>query len=195
MDYKKMECYVLGQLRQLTFPFHNAQRAIDRTHSIDELAKKESLNEEQIVLAKTAALFCDLGRPHSYTIPAMFSTAHAHMQLPAFHYTEEQITTVTQLIRALLQPSNPQNRLEEVLCDADTAHYGKDDFYRLNTKLNLELEEQGCTFSREEWLSTTYESLGLHGFYTVTARKRYQKKKEQYMQELFSLIDEKTHAL
>ena len=84
------------------------------------IALQEQINEDDILLIKTAALFHDGGfinnRSEGHEED---SIRFAENKLPAFGYTKKEIKIIVGMIRATIIPQKPKTKLECILADAD----------------------------------------------------------------------------
>ena len=132
------------------------------------IALQEQMNEDDILLIKTAALFHDGGfittRSEGHEEE---SVRFAENKLPAFGYTKKEIKIIVGMIRATIIPQKPKNKLECILADADLEYLGTNDFERLGNKLYLELKHYNPNLSSEEWNEMQINFLQSHFYHTA----------------------------
>ncbi len=107
--------------------------------------------------------------------------------LPDFGYTEEQISKVKKIVMATEMPQNPEEpyrHLKEILCDSDLSNFGKEIFLRRNELLYREKREDGVDKSKEDWYRDTLELMENHSYFTDSAKKLWEDKKEENMEKL-----------
>ena len=132
------------------------------------IALQEQINEDDILLIKTAALFHDggfintLNEGHEEE-----SICFAKTTLPQFGYTVKEIEIIVGMIRATIITQKPKTKLECILVDADLEYLGTDQFERLGNKLFLELKHYNPNLSLEEWNTMQINFLQSHFFYTA----------------------------
>ena len=132
------------------------------------IALQEQINEDDILLIKTAALFHDggfintLNEGHEEE-----SICFAKTKLPQFGYTVKEIEIIVGMIRATIITQKPKTKLECILVDADLEYLGTDQFERLGNKLFLELKHYNPNLSLEEWNTMQINFLQSHFFYTA----------------------------
>jgi len=151
-------------------PYHNWDHAKDVGHSVLRLAKKEGeaagIESEERFLLLTAALLHDVyfvvGGTHNEEISAKL----AEMVLPKYGYKDYQTAIVADLIRATKLPTNPQNLLEQMICDADVDNIGRPDAFEKGKALQKELgiEDTG------KWYKGQLAFFKSKIFYTPSAR-------------------------
>ena len=151
--------------------YHNAshtQRVLDATA---KLAQSENIYGDELVILKTAALFHDAGFIETYSGHESISQKMAEKWLPQFEYSPEQIEKVTKLIDATRANAVPQNKLEEIIRDADLYYLGTAYYTEIAENLFKELLEAGFVKDREEWHEDQVKFLKAHKYYTESAQK------------------------
>ena len=72
-------------------------------------------------------------------------------------------------------PQNPQNALEQILCDADLMHLASEDYFSKADLLHKEIEyTKSCKISEKEWLEMNENFLNQHCFFTDYAKEKYE---------------------
>ena len=150
--------------------YHNLKHTIDVVNQVEVIARGEGCSSEEILLLKTAALFHDTGFLIDYQDHEEQSIKMAREILPLYKYTEEQIQIIARLIYATKLPPNPQNKLEEIMCDADLDYLGRKEFVVVSQDLYKELFERGVIRSVEEWNKMQVRFIENHQYFTKTAR-------------------------
>lgn len=85
------------------------------------------------------------------------------------------------MIMATKVPQQPQNHLEEILCDADLDYLGREDFFTIGNKLFAELSVYGILSTEDEWNELQARFLEAHHYFTKTAIKLRKKKKDKHL--------------
>jgi hypothetical protein len=93
------------------------------------------------------------------------------------------------MILATKLPQKPGDKLSEILCDADLDYLGRDDFYINALKLYREWNELGIIMSLKEWYHLQVDFLKSHTYFTDTAIKRRQKKKNFHLNQVKELLN------
>ena len=76
---------------------------------------------------------------------------------------------------ATKMPQSPQNKLEQILCDADLMHLAEGNYFEKADLLLKEIEKTRlCKISENEWLEMNQEFLDKHCFFTEYAQKNYE---------------------
>jgi len=196
MNYSAAKDFVFSKLKKelrTTLYYHNFQHTLDVCESTERLAEMEKVNGQDLVLLKTAALYHDTGFLVQYDNNEEIACEFARQTLPDFEYTEEQVFQVEQMILATKIPQTPQNRLAEILCDADLDYIGRDDFFITALRLHREWSENSTKkITFKDWYLKQLFFVQKHEYFTLTARTlREEKKKHNLSQikELLSLLE------
>jgi len=122
------------------------------------------------MLVKAAALFHDSGFLNKYQDNESEGAKLAKRELPRYGFTETQVQRIEGMILATRIPQNPQNHLEEVLCDADLDYLGreKEEFDRISNSLAQELIDMKIIYSMSAWDPIQVKFLEMHHYYTKT---------------------------
>ncbi|MBK8805323.1 MAG: hypothetical protein IPO21_01205 [Bacteroidales bacterium] len=158
--------------------YHDVKHTIDVIVHTEVIATEEGVTKEELLLLKTAALFHDSGFMVGYHDHEMLGVQLANEILPKFHYSESQIKIIGEIIFATKLPSNPKNKLEEIICDADLDYLGRADYLPVSRNLYRELLEQKMINKSEaEWNKLQMKFLQNHKFYTESSKKRRNERK------------------
>jgi predicted metal-dependent HD superfamily phosphohydrolase len=154
--------------------YHNMEHTSDVAGAVKEIARAEGINDENLELLLVAAWFYNSGYVKTWAGHEDLSIEYAQNFLKTNKYPEDKIQEITSLINATRTPQNPKNKLEEILCDADSHHLGtksieqKEDLYR------LEMEKHGeMVYTDEEWLETSVNFFKQHRFFTNYAIQKF----------------------
>lgn len=188
INYRNAEKYIVKRLSG-DLPdglhYHGIHHTMDVCNAVERLALWEGVKGEELYLLKTAALFHDAGFIHAYESNEPIGAELAKEMLPNFGYTEEQIAQVIELIESTKIPQNPQNHLEEIMCDSDLDYLGRDDFYPIAETLRQELIEFGKIGKAEkDWIELNIKFLSHHAYFTNSAQARRGSEKRKRIAEL-----------
>jgi HD superfamily phosphodiesterase len=164
--------------------YHNVEHSRKVLDAAVRIADAEGVTGDKLVLLKTAAILHDCGFLKQYTKNEPVGCKLAMDILPAYGYSQNEIDEVCQLILSTAIPQNPQNRLSEILCDADLDYLGCADFFPIAEALRKELEGNGVTFSEPDWLRFELNFLKQHKYFTETQKKNRESKKQEIVRKL-----------
>jgi uncharacterized protein len=182
MQFEKVKKYILGRLKkELTknLTYHSLEHIKDVYGAAEQLAYLEKINEEDKRLLLTAVLFHDSGFLFSQKDHERLSCELAKQHLPEFDYLPDEIDRICGMIMATQIPQNPQNKLEEIICDADLDYLGRDDFFKIGDKLFGELVMYGIIDDEHEWNKLQVRFLEKHHYFTKSAKKLRREKKAE----------------
>ncbi len=170
--------------------YHNVKHTIDVVTQAELIGIGEGVNDEQLLLLKTAALFHDAGHILSYDNHEHYSTLIAREVLPDYFYTSGQIKIICELIMATKLPPNPQTKLEHIICDADLDYLGRSDMIPVSNSLFRELKEMDKIGSLLDWNKLQMRFISNHQYYTHTALSLREVNKQKQIERISRLIDE-----
>ena len=170
--------------------YHNFKHTIDVINQAELIGYGEGVDDESILLLKTAALFHDAGHIIGYDEHEYSGTQLAKEYLPKYNYSEEQIESICKLIMATRLPPNPQNTLESIMCDSDLDYLGRSDFIPVSNTLYKELKEQNKMGSLNDWNKIQVKFLSSHHFFTKTGKNLREVNKQMQIDRIKSLIEE-----
>lgn len=187
MNYHAAKAYILNRLKHglsEQLAYHSLYHTLDVLHITGELCELENVTAYDSLLLKTAALYHDSGFLISNKTHEELGCGIAKESLPNFNYTEEEINRICGMIMATKIPQSPQNKLEEILCDADLDYLGRDDFQRIGQTLFRELETYNILNTELAWNKLQVQFIGKHSYFTATNKFRREPKKQTHLQAL-----------
>ena len=198
MDFRQAKSIVVNTLKKDLDPllhYHNHRHTLDVLDAVERLGVLEGIEQPDLDVVRTAALFHDTGFLWAYEKNERLACNFAAEILPSLGYTERAIHTICELIMATEVPQNPDNnKLAMVLCDADLDYLGRDDFFAVALNLHQEWQEfHHKTIDFMEWYGTQFDFLVDHHYFTKAARHLREDKKNQNLSQikkLLSIIDD-----
>jgi uncharacterized protein len=191
MQFKQAGKFILNKLRSdlpAYLTYHSIDHAKDVYESAERIAKAEGMSQYEQKLLLTAALFHDSGFIKARNGHEEESCKIARHYLPGFHYQPAEIEIICGMIMATRIPQSPQNRLDEIICDADLDYLGRDDFFTLSNRLYAELCHEGLIENIDEWNREQADFMESYKYHTQTAIKLRKAKKEHYIKLVKSKI-------
>ena len=144
MNYTKAQSYSLKKLSEELpeyLSYHGKHHTLDVLEAAQKIANFEGItDEEEITLLKTACLFHDIGFTISGQDHEERGCEIAEKVLPDLNYSVDQIKIIKGMIMATKIPQSPNNKLEQIICDADLDYLGRDDFFSIGDTLFQELQ-------------------------------------------------------
>ena len=191
MDFEGAKKYTLNRLlSDLSgkLHYHSVDHTLDVMDAVTRLADMENVNGHDQVLLKTGALFHDLGFIETYDGHEEASIRLAYKILPDYGYSLDDIKVIEGLIRSTEIPQNPKTHLEQIMADADLDYVGRDDLFVIGQRLQYEWQLQGIVSSLREWHEKQLQFLKTHKFFTKSAIKLREKRKQENIKELETLM-------
>ena len=191
IKFEDLNDYVLDRLeRELPkhLYYHNYKHTIDVTIGVEIIGYGEGVNEEEMLLLKTAALFHDFGQVVSAVDHEERGCKIAAEVLPEFGYDKEQIEIIQGIIMATKLPPQPKTLLQEIIADADLDYLGRRDMVPVSDALYQELKVQGLIGSFNDWNKLQLKFLSVHQYFTETARNMRTVNKEEQIERIKALI-------
>jgi uncharacterized protein len=192
MDFNAVCGYIVHRLRQELQPslrYHCVEHTLDVMEAARQLAELEKIQPHDGKLIETAALYHDAGMIVQYQDHEAASVILAKQTLPGFGYSGSEIDEIARLIMVTKLPQRPNDHHEQIICDADLDYLGRDDFFILCFKLQLEWKMTGFKpTTLSEWFGIQVKFLSDHQYYTKSAIQLREKKKLQHLEEIKRLV-------
>ncbi len=192
IKYYDLEEFVLNKLEK-ELPkhlyYHNLKHTIDVTIGVEIIGTGEGIDNNELLLLKTAALFHDTGQIYGSVGHEAKSCEIMKKILPDWGYSDEQIEEMESIIMATKLPPSPKTKLQQIICDADLDYLGRRDFIPVSDTLYRELKVQNLIGSLNDWNKLQVKFLSSHQFFTNTAQSMRQVNKEKQIERLKNLIE------
>jgi len=192
MEYEKIKKIILKELKENLpehLSYHSVMHVKDVINAVEEIAVAENVGGEDLMLLKTAALFHDSGFLQGAKDHEEKSCEIAQKYLLDYGYNQPQIDKIKGMIMATKIPQSPNNKLEEILADADLDYLGRDDFFKIGDKLFDELTMFGIVNSERDWNLLQEKFLESHHFFTKTAINNRNQKKQENLEIIKSKLN------
>ena len=182
------ESYVKGlfkQHSQSNLIFHSLEHTESVVERVQEIASHYQLPEKELLELSIAAWFHDIG--HLMTDPSGHEQKSVEVMeafLKSRTDDEELINNIANLIRITKFPPTPQSLPEMIICDADTYHFGLEEFKQTNKAMKKELVLRNMNTHVLDWERNSLELLKKHQFYTTYCIDLLQKGKEKNIRRL-----------
>ncbi|MGD2097828.1 MAG: HD domain-containing protein [Desulfobacterales bacterium] len=169
--------------------YHDAEHTLHPTRGVvavaNRLALTENISEHDRELLIAAAYFHDTGYIREYDKNEPIAARMAGRILKLVGYKPAEIKKIQKMILATDLARKPQSLVEEILCDADLDHLGRDDFFKRDGKLRKGKRARGIDVSDEaKWYKGTLRLLKKHKYYTESQKKLREEKKQKNIEQL-----------
>jgi hypothetical protein len=185
--YKRIEEHVRGLFAENFNPslvFHNLEHTETVVARTKEIAGHYNLSEKDLLVIFTAAWFHDTG--HLFTEPVGHEEKSVEIMksfMTANMMDEGLINETEQCILATRMPRNPVNLLQEIICDADTYHFGTKDFKVTNKQAMQEVKLRTGKEDKFDFDKKTIQMLQTHRFYTSYCKDLLSRHKQRNMKK------------
>ncbi len=197
INYAKAEKFIHALLAK-NLPkelyYHSIYHTKDVTAAVERIALSEGITDEDLFLLKSAASYHDAGFIDQYDNNEPLGIALAKEHLPKFGYSQKQLQRIEELICVTKIPHQPENKLEEIMCDADLDYLGRDDFWEISDKLRRELREHGKINSDRKWDEIQVSFFEKHRYFTNTSIALRQEQKMKHLQEIKARLERNKYA-
>ena len=162
--------------------YHGAFHTANVVKSVERLSILEGIINEDILLLKAAALFHDIGFVKQYEHNEPVGAEMAREWLPKYGFNEEQIEKICSLILITNVETEPKTLHEKIIRDSDLDYLGREDFIVISENLKKELMIKGKIASDRGWDEIQIAFLSKHKYYTESARKIREHKKQIHLE-------------
>lgn len=173
--------------------YHNFVHTSEVVEKAEEILKHSEVSSEDYDKVLLALWFHDIG----YVVNCQEHEKESAKILKEFlaneNVSEEYIAEVSQLILATDKYHTPENFLEKVVKDADTAHIAFKEYSEKAKFLRKEWEILNAKqFTTEEWNALNLNFLqNMHQYYTDYAKENWEPKKQKNIKKLAKKIEKK----
>jgi len=188
------ESYVAKQYQERPHPnlvYHNLEHTKLVVTAAQQIAAHYRLADEELLIVLVACWFHDIGYLMGETkMHEEKGAAVAREFLNVQQIPENVQQQVTGCIMATKMPQNPQNLLEEIVCDADLFHLGTKEFKSRSRLLRDEMElTLGHEISGATWNAGSLRLQESHHYFTAYCKALLQQQKEENIAKLKSKLD------
>ena len=192
VQFSDLHEYILDRLEKglpKHLYYHNVKHTVDVVTESELIGWSERLDDKQLLLLKTAALFHDMGHIVEYVGHEERSADFAREILPIYLYTSSEIETICRIIMATKLPPKPTDLLEAIICDSDLDYLGRTDFVPVSNSLYAELKVMNKSLSLNDWNKQQVKFISSHQYFTKTGRKLREVKKQEQIERIKQLIE------
>jgi uncharacterized membrane-anchored protein YitT (DUF2179 family)/predicted metal-dependent HD superfamily phosphohydrolase len=192
MQYQQVYNFLMPKLEAELpqyYTYHNASHTKNVIAAAEHLGEKEKINDEEMMLLKTAALFHDAGFLQQADGHEEISCIWAREYLPKYGYTDTHIEHICRIIMATRLPQTPVDHLGQILCDADLFYLGREGYAANADKLYEEFKHRGFVKTDAEWQLMQVEFLSNHKFFTGSAVAEIEPVKQKVLNDLNSGVE------
>jgi predicted metal-dependent HD superfamily phosphohydrolase len=184
----------LFQTHSRDFLYHDLRHTKDVVNIVNDIAVNSGIDAEEKELLLIAAWFHDTGYPEDIPYHEERSSEIAEEYLNKINYPADKTAIIKNLILSTKMPQNPKTRLEEIICDADIAYIGKDDFISRIKLLRKEWAQTiNKTYNDSNWLKKNINFIESNSFHTDYAKSKFGDMRKKNL-SLLKQMTEKTES-
>lgn len=194
--YKKTEQYVTGLFEDhqpSDLVFHNLKHTSTVVSRANEIAGHYQLSDKDMLIVYIASWFHDTGylfvdhKNHELKSVTQMKEFGEKFDIP-----QETIDAIEGCIMATRYPRNPTGLLQEIICDADTYHFGTKEFKNTNKLMFREhMLSDIPPISKKAFNEGALAMLEEHCFYTSYCIETLEEQKKTNMKKLKKQIEKK----
>ena len=189
--YSPEEKFILEKLDKelpANLTYHGLHHTLDVLNAALKIAKSENLSLNEIRLLRIAILYHDAGFTLSYKNHEDEGCKMAKKNLPAYGYTDKELSIICGMIMATKIPQNPHTILEKIICDADLDYLGRDDFEKISNTLLEEMKTYAQLHDKKTWYKIQKDFLEKHAYFTEYSRANREHQKRTYLEEINRIV-------
>ncbi len=184
----EVEAYVSNFISEQVpkeYAYHDVHHTVNVVQAVLEIGQAYNLTEKELEILQLAAWFHDTGYDKGSLDHEDRGAIYAREYLSKHNYPEEDLVKISACIRATKIPHQPNNLLEQIICDADLSHLGKKNYWNRCGKVRQELTlTKGVTMGEQEWVSFELKFISAHQYHTDVGLNLYQKRKKKHIRQL-----------
>lgn len=167
------------------YVFHDFNHTQGVLEAVVEIGAGHSLDDRELSLLKLAAWFHDSGYDQGPEGHEERSCRYAVNFLSSFDLSDQDLDLITRCIMATRLPFKPKDLLEEIMCDADLSHLGKQSYWDRTGRLRQEvLLTRGKMLTEQDWVQFELDFLSNHRYFTSVAEELYNPRKLKHIKQL-----------
>lgn len=185
--------YYVEMLFQIKLPktlvFHNFHHTKSVVAAAQVLCENMEVTEREEKIILMAACFHDSGNVVRNLGHEVESGRIAKEYLEKMHWKNSEIADVLACIQATRMPQQPQNEMQQILCDADLGHLSQEHYLTRLKELRREWKQVNeKQYDDYEWYRLNIDFLATHEYFTEYARTHWQPNKEKNVDALLDLM-------
>jgi predicted metal-dependent HD superfamily phosphohydrolase len=160
--------------------YHGLPHTIETVNICASLAADAHLTGNDLEVLLVAAWFHDTGYIEGPEGHEQRSVDRAREFMIDNGCSSGMIEEVASAIFSTKLPQTPRSEVEEILCDADVSHAGREDFFEKSVQLREEMEGRlGRVYTDGEWFRFNLAFLESHPFHTGQAKTRFSRQRSE----------------
>ncbi len=161
--------------------FHSLEHTQNVVAHAIEIGRLERVTGEELEILQVAAWFHDVGHLNGPAQGHELRSVEALGQFMQHQGVSDGvlIQRITDAIMATRMPHVPNDKLGEIMCDADVYHFGTDDFKETNKRVRKEMKKRDLPAVVNNWPQRTLKLLETQRFFSPSVRQRLESGKAE----------------
>jgi predicted metal-dependent HD superfamily phosphohydrolase len=185
---KRIAQYVTGlyaEYAHTNLAYHTLEHTKTVVRRVQEIIEHYQLSEKDTLVVYAAAWFHDTGHLFS-DVPKHEEKSIELMRdfMQKEHNDEHLVNEIAGCILATRMPHEPKNFTQEIICDADTYHFGTKGFKKTNKLIKKEFILRNYTTVLQDWDRNTLGILEKHVFFTSYCKVLLEEGKRKNIERL-----------
>ncbi|MDD3118229.1 MAG: HD domain-containing protein [Victivallales bacterium] len=192
MAYSEAEEFMIRCLSERLprhYYFHNLEHTREVVAGVEAIAAAEKISGEDLLLLRTAALFHDAGYMFRYADNEQPGADFAARELPRFGYSVPMIDRIRELILSTAFPQHPQNRQQQIVCDADLLYLTQPQAVPRIAAFRRELAAIGTPYDDAQWWQLEWKFLHGQHFFLPFNETAYQRVLPELLKQLRATLE------
>ncbi|MBK7935768.1 MAG: HD family phosphohydrolase [Lewinellaceae bacterium] len=166
------------------YVFHDLEHTAQTVAAARMIGEGFQISERDMLLLMIATWFHDTGYAEGPKDHEERSCSNADHFLRG-KISDEELKKLLSCIRATKVPQQPQNLLEQIICDADLSHLGMESYWDRTGKYRQELTlTKQVVMSEQDWVDFELNFMLNHNYHTAVANELFNKRKARHIQTL-----------
>lgn len=166
------------------YVFHDLEHTAQTVAAARMIGEGFHISERDMLLLMIATWFHDTGYAEGPKDHEERSCSNADHFLRG-KISDEELKKLLSCIRATKVPQQPQNLLEQIICDADLSHLGMESYWDRTGKYRQELTlTKQVVMSEQDWVDFELNFMLNHNYHTAVANELFNKRKARHIQTL-----------
>ena len=175
--------YFAEHIRQ-EYVFHDLEHTVQTVAAVHMIGEGFHLDQRDMLVLQLATWFHDTGYFDGPKDHEARSCTIAEQYLRG-KISDDELEAVLGCIRATKVPQQPNNLLEQIICDGDLSHLGMESYWDRTGKFRQELIlTRKSIMSEQDWVDFELNFMLNHNYHTAVANELFNKRKAKHIQQL-----------
>lgn len=175
--------YFAEHIRQ-DYVFHDLEHTVQTVAAVHMIGEGFHLDQRDMLVLQLATWFHDTGYFDGPNEHEARSCTIAEQYLRG-KISDDELESVFGCIRATKVPQQPNNLLEQIICDGDLSHLGMESYWDRTGKFRQELIlTRKSIMSEQDWVDFELNFMLNHNYHTAVANELFNKRKAKHIQQL-----------